>query len=208
MLVFVDESGDCGMKWAAGSSRFFIVTAVIFEDNEDAEACDATIAECRKQLKVRDTFEFKFYSCNDRYRECFLKAVSGCNFFYYSIVLNKQKLYGPGFQDKSSFYKYATNLVFQNAKPHLRDATIVLDKFGNREFRGQLSRYLKKKMNSDGVQLIRRIRMEASHSNALLQLADMVCGAVGRSLNRDDRNRTTFRTLLGHREMQVQIWPK
>jgi hypothetical protein len=208
MLVFVDESGDCGMKKDAGSSPYFIVTAVLFEDNEEAEACDKRIAECRQALKVRDSFEFKFYSCSDAFRECFFHAVAGCNFFYHSIVINKSGLYGPGFQEKNSFYKYATSLVFQNAKPNLREATIVLDKFGNREFGEQLSKYLKKKLNTDGVQFIKKIRMETSHSNALLQLADMVCGAVGRSLNQKAKDGMRFRRLVGHRELRVQIWPK
>jgi hypothetical protein len=33
MLVFVDESGDAGMKLGKGSSEFFIVTAVLFKSN-------------------------------------------------------------------------------------------------------------------------------------------------------------------------------
>ena len=42
MLVFVDESGDAGMKLDAGSSDFFIVTAVLFED--EANECDDGLA--------------------------------------------------------------------------------------------------------------------------------------------------------------------
>ena len=30
MLVFVDEAGDTGLKLDKGSSRFFIITAVIY----------------------------------------------------------------------------------------------------------------------------------------------------------------------------------
>jgi hypothetical protein len=37
MLVFIDESGDSGMKGKAGSSRLFVVTAILIEENEDAE---------------------------------------------------------------------------------------------------------------------------------------------------------------------------
>ncbi len=34
MLVFVDESGDSGMKGKEGSSALFVITAVLFEENE------------------------------------------------------------------------------------------------------------------------------------------------------------------------------
>ena len=39
MLVFVDESGDAGMKLGAGSSDYFVVTAVLFEDHDEAARC-------------------------------------------------------------------------------------------------------------------------------------------------------------------------
>lgn len=36
MLVFLDESGDPGLKLKQGSSQYFIVTIVIFEDKDEA----------------------------------------------------------------------------------------------------------------------------------------------------------------------------
>jgi hypothetical protein len=208
MLVFVDESGDSGMKQRPGSSQYFLVTAIVFEENEEADACQKRIAECREELKLRPNFEFKFYSCSDKFRECFLRAVVPSAFFHHTVVLNKAKLYGQGFQDKDSFYKYATNLVFQNAKPHLRDATVIIDKCGDRRFRDQLSKYLKRKMNEDGSSLIKRVRMEGSHSNDLLQLADMVCGSIARSLKDNGTDVFRFRRIIGAREARVQVWPK
>jgi Protein of unknown function (DUF3800) len=46
--------------------------------------------------------------------------------------------------------------------------------------------------------------MEHSHSNNLIQLADMVCGAVGRSITSGD---AAYRNLVKAREKFVQIWP-
>ena len=40
MLVFVDESGDPGMKLGTGATPFFTVALVVFEDHEEAAACD------------------------------------------------------------------------------------------------------------------------------------------------------------------------
>lgn len=208
MLVFIDESGDCGMKVGAGSSRLFLITAILFEDSEDAEDCDGRIAELRKDLQVHERFEFHFNRCCDKYRTRFLEAVSGSQFFYYSMVLNKAKLWGEGFKYKDSFYKYAAGLVFENTKARISNATVVLDKCGDREFRDQLARYLKKRMNDRKLTLIKKLRMEPSHSNSLLQLADMVCGAVYRSFDINRRDRMAFRKLVGHREMEVRVWPR
>ena len=208
MLVFIDESGDPGMKRKDGSSRLFIVTAVIFEDNEEAQRCDVRINEIRGLLGVNHRFEFHFNKCCDRYRKVFLERVSDANFFYHAIVLNKAKLWGEGFKYKNSFYKYAASLVFENAKSQLLQAKVVVDKRGNQEFRTELAKYLKGRMNDGQKVLIKKVSMESSHSNNLLQLADMVSGAVFRSFDTSKANRKEFRKLLNTRELTVQVWPK
>jgi Protein of unknown function (DUF3800) len=196
------------MKQRPGSSEFFVVTLVLFEDNDEAAACDQKIAQVRRALHLHQHFEFHFNSCSDKLRVEFLNAVSPCGFFYHSFVLNKAKLWGQGFRDKNSFYKYTTGLVFENAKPHLRQAKVVIDKRGNREFRKQLAKYLNNKINrSDPGSIIKRVSMEASHSNNLIQLADMLCGAVGRSFNLKKENRGMYRRIIQHREIRVQVWP-
>ena len=52
MLVFVDESGDPGFKFASGSSIFFIVAAAIFPYSFSADACDRSIEELRRTLRL------------------------------------------------------------------------------------------------------------------------------------------------------------
>ena len=205
MLVFIDESGDCGMKNRPGTSAFFIVTAVLFEDHEDAEACDERIIALRRELKVAEQYEFKFSWCSSRIRECFLRATAQFDYFYSSMVINKAGLWGEGFKYKEPFYKYTTKLVFENCKPRLQDAKVVIDKCGDREFREQLSKYLKSRINSKGFQYIRKVTMEASHANNLLQLADMVCGAVARCYS-NKKGATSYRKIIAHRELGVQVW--
>lgn len=207
MLVFVDESGDSGMKHKCGSSALFVMSAVIFEENEDAEACDVEIANLRLKCFGRTDKEFHFTKCCDAYREQFLMGISKHDFFYLGFVLNKSKLYGPGFAYKDSFYKYTAKLLFENAKPYLRDARVVIDRSGNREFRSQLQSYLKRKINTDG-EVIKRVKAEDSDSNNLLQLADMVCGAIARSYKTDKEDAGRFRRMVSHRELSVQLWPR
>jgi hypothetical protein len=61
------------MKGKPGSSRFFVVTAVLFEDHEEAEICDKRIDELRAELGLSENFEFHFNSCSDRFRTRFLE---------------------------------------------------------------------------------------------------------------------------------------
>lgn len=209
MLVFIDESGDAGLKLGQGSSPYFVVTLVVFEENEGALAADQRITQLRTELGFRPDYEFHFNKMNRDLREAFLGAVAGQDFFYFSIVINKQNLRGPGFKFKESFYKYACSLVFENAKAHLDQATVVIDGSGSREFRRQLGAYLRRRVNPKAGEsrFIRSVKVQESHSNNLIQMADVVCGAVARSFG-DKQDAKVYRQLVSHREIYVQLWPK
>jgi hypothetical protein len=205
MLVFVDESGDAGMKLGAGSSDYFVVTAVLFEDHDEAARCDERIKRVRMELGLGEHFEFHFAKCKNPVRKRFLEAVAAQDFFYLAVAVDKAKLRNPAFQKKEALIKYAAGLVFENAKPYLHEATVVIDASGSKDFRNQLSQYLKKRArNSNGRSLIKTIRTSRSRGDNLVQLADMVSGAVWRSLTRDD---ASFRQLVSSRELKVQLWP-
>lgn len=204
MLVFIDESGDTGRKIGKGSSRYFVIALVSFEENDEAVACDQRIILLRKELHLPKFFEFKFNKLRREQREAFLKAVLPYSFFYFVVVINKdpQKLYGVGFNVKESFYKYTCGLVFENAKPYLKEATVIIDGSGSREFKRQFQLYLKRRVGS----LIRKVKIQSSHSNNLIQLADMVAGAVHRSFGRKG-DRDLYRPIIKPREIKVQVWP-
>ena len=211
MLVFVDEAGDTGLKLEKGSSRYFIITLVIFEDHEEAEAADTRITLLRRELGLPAEYEFHFTETPERIKEAFFEAVVRYNFFYFAIVINKAKLYGAGFKVKESFYKYASSLVFQNAQQYLTDAIVVFDGSGTREFKRQLKSHLSRKINEPGTvpPKIRKVKLQDSGRNNLIQLADMVCGAVGRSFRgRRRKGQRGFRRVIAHREIYVQFWSR
>ena len=130
MLVFVDESGDSGRKIQNGSSKYFVVCAVTFEDHEIANNCDRRIDLLREVLRLPPTFEFHFAHNSKKIRLAFLDAVSPYQFYYHVFALNKdpEKLWGKGFNYKSSLYKYAASLTFENAKAWLENATVIIDR--------------------------------------------------------------------------------
>lgn len=205
MLVFVDESGDAGMKFDSGSSKLFVVTAVLFEDHDEANACDRRISELRAELRFPERTEFHFCKTRPAVRCEFLKAILPFQFFYLAVVLNKPKLTGPGFQFKDSLVKYTSRLVFENAKPYLDNAIVTVDGSGKKEFRSQLSEYLKRHANpKDGPKRINKVKICRSDGNNLVQMADMVCGAIWRCCARDD---PAYRQMIAARELRVQVWP-
>ena len=211
MLVFIDESGDPGRKTDRGSSLYFVVALVSFDDDGEALACDKRIDLLRQELNRPSNFEFHFAKNSKNIREQFLKAVTPYTFFYHIFALNKDpnKLYGPGFDVKESLYKFTARLTFENAKPYLDNAKVVIDKSGDWRFRDELATYLRRRVRDrEGRRLIRGVKLQRSDGNNLLQLADYVASISNRVvLGKQDSVDLRNRYLATH-ELTAQVWPK
>ena len=101
-------------------------------------------------------------------------------------------------------------MVFENAKQYLNQATVIFDGSGSKDFRRQLHSYLKRKINDRGKSFsyIKKVKMQDSSKNNLIQMADMICGAVRRSFRSDEKQDQQYRDIIRHREIYVQFWPK
>jgi len=209
MLVFIDEAGDTGRKIEKGSSQLFIISLVMFDDYEEATTCDQRINLLRRELKLSENFEFHFVHNSQRVRKTFLKAIQPYNFVYFAVVLDKdpQKLWGPGFLTKDSFYKYACQMVFTNASPYLNKAIVVLDKSGSPDFRNRLAKYLRQRINTGDRMAIKKIKQQRSSSNNLLQVADYIAGVINRKFQ-NKKDWQAYYGFIASKEIWVQKWPR
>jgi len=207
MLVFVDESGDTGFKFESGSSPNFTIAAVIFDDESPAIQCRNAVADLRRSLGFRSDFEFKFNRSEDRVRMVFLTHVVQYRFRYYSFTLDKPKLSAGALRQKNRLYSKVVTWVFENAMPTLRDATVMFDKAGQRDLYKMIEQYLRVSMQSTGNHgAVKRVVAKDSKEDDLLQLADMVCGAVARSFS-SKPNAGQYRSILQKREILSRLWP-
>jgi hypothetical protein len=209
MLIFIDESGDTGRKLNKGSSRYFLVSIVLFSENEEAENCDKRIALLRKELRKSDNFEFHFANNSHKIRLSFLEAIKPYRFIYFAVVIDKdpRKLWGPGFETKESFYKYACQMVMTNALPYFDTATVVIDQSGSPDFRNSLAKYLRMRTEQNQGKIIKKLKQQKSSSNNLLQLADYITGVINRKVQ-NKKNWTEYYKFIGDKEIWVQSWPK
>ena len=103
MLVFVDESGDPGLRLDQGSSKYFIVTITLFEEDDEAEAADQRINLLRRELRIASNFEFHFSENKAAIRTAFLKAIEPYNFFYFGMSLTKKSCMEKVLNSKNPF---------------------------------------------------------------------------------------------------------
>lgn len=206
MLVFLDESGDTWFKFTEWSSNFFTIALVVFNDRKEAESCDMRIELLKQELGKPAWFEFHYSKSSNKIRKIFYEAVAPYDFFYYGIVINKTQLYSENLRIKASFYKYVSSLVFENAKERIDNATLIIDKTGSDTFEQQFSTYLKRRFNEDGSKKIKKVKMQDSAKNNLLQLADYVVSGINRKYTRPDKE--SYLSVINYREIYVQFRPK
>src|SRR3990167_7606654 len=90
MLVCIDESGCTGFKLDRGSSSYFMIAMVIFDNFDQAEQCSKTINSLKKILNIKT--EFKFNKTHANVKESFFIAVKKHVFSVRAIVVDKRDI--------------------------------------------------------------------------------------------------------------------
>lgn len=208
MLVFIDESGDLGFKLDRGSSRFFTIALVVFDDSVAAQACQQVIEGLKQQLHLPTDYEFHFHDDSHDRRLALLSTVARQHFWCYTFTLDKAspRLTGPGFRHRSPDYKWVCRTAIDNVASELQDATIIIDGSGERTFRQQISAYLRRELNPQQRAQIKAIRLSRSHSDPLIQLADYVAGVTNR-LYEEKAGAELYELYLRRKRRSQRKWP-
>ncbi|RUP86727.1 DUF3800 domain-containing protein [Dermabacter sp. HSID17554] len=195
MWVYIDDSGDGGLKFETGSTSHLVMAACIFREPLEIAKLARRIHECSD--KNRHASEFKYSKTKDRVRTCFFECTSDVDFAVRAIIIDKQKLYSPKLRSSPSALKaYAIRLLLTNNFGQVRDAKIFIDGQDAKGFGVRDSEYLTRMVNRESPGTIKAVRFVDSKKNAAVQMADMVAGAIGRSVRTDRvRNSTHLRMI-------------
>ena len=205
MPIFIDESGDSGI--GQKSSPTFTLAAVLFETDEGAEACARAVVRLGQELGVR---EFHFVDLTEANRRNFLQAVREYEFRYVvQTVVKERVVHKKLWRKKAFFYERVAEklaagveewlrLAQKNRLPKPLNAKIVADRNGDPEYMQALKKHLRIIKDEHGRSLVGKVTSHRSISSPLVQLADMVCGAI--------RHRGYEKIIEGKR-LQVLEWP-
>jgi len=197
MLVFIDDSGDPGFKFNKGSTKFFIISLVIFDDELEAEKTAVAIKDLKRTLSFPDDMEFKFYRSSNNVRKEFLQTVNYFRFRVRSLVIDKSLIRSEELRgNKNSFYAYAIKTVLKYSDKTVSGAKIKIDGSGDRIFRKSFLSYLRRELNSEHKHIIKNCKIVNSGSNVLIQMADMVAGSVRRSYDISKKDYPVYKSII------------
>jgi hypothetical protein len=195
MIVFIDESGDPGFKLQSGSSPVFAAAMVIFDSVEASRTTGDNISNLRSEIGIKP--EFKFSKCKPVFRDRFFNDVRADAFCVRAIVVQKRPISSHRLQTvKEEFYRFFIKSMVRFDDGALQNAKVIIDGSGDREFRLDLKRHLKRH-SAPGA--ISDVRIKDSRRDSLLQLADMCAGAIARSYRTDRPTPARWRNILAPR---------
>ncbi len=208
MLVFVDESGDLGFKQNKGSSPYFTIALIVFDQVETALSCQRDLEQLHNSLKLPPQYEFHFHDDPHQRRLAFLSVAAKHDFYCYTFTLDKfsPRLSGPGFGFPDSAYKWVCKTALQNASTELKDATVVIDGSGERRFRQEMVTYLRRRINRKGQRQIANVKIGRSRGDPLLQLADYVAGVTNR-LYTGREGAEVYDSFIRRKRRSQRKWP-
>jgi len=204
-LVFIDDSGDPGFKLDRGSSKYFVIACVIFNDPLDAEETALAIKKYRRDLGWRPDREFKFNKTKKVYVGELLNLVATTNFTIRAICINKALIHSHEMRNKQdSFYNYAIKEVLSKSEK-LSKASIRLDGHSGRAYKESAITYLRREVNSQS-QKIAKVKFVDSKTNNLIQLADLAAGSILRSTQDDKTDQNMYLDILKNSGKVEDVW--
>ncbi|MBR2695666.1 DUF3800 domain-containing protein [Candidatus Saccharibacteria bacterium] len=184
MIIAVDDAGDPGLKLKEGSSKFFIIAAVLFEDDLDAEETALKIKRLRQKLGWQQRHEFKFRKTSPEIRKLFLSEIKNCKFEVSLVILNKADVaeVKEFKNDASKLYNAVILKSLQAFDGKLKQTHILVDGESGSTYRRNVKTFFRKHLPKGTM---RQLTYRNSVEDNLVQLADMIAGAARRSVERD-----------------------
>ncbi|MFC2948512.1 DUF3800 domain-containing protein [Virgibacillus sediminis] len=150
--IFCEESGDKGIPRSAGSSHFYIITAILVRA-EDAEKFRSSIEEHTfKELRLRQPLEWKQlksrFKRDDKRISKFLRRVErdSPEFLITNVFCNKEETNGPGLVDRNVFMNYLYGLMFRRIAGFLSKtnsrAELIIDRNTDKMAQDSLKNYI------------------------------------------------------------------
>ena len=179
-----DEAGDVSLNFERGASRYFVPA---FIATKQPNQLRDELADLRQSLGLRQTHEFKFHKMTSaEIRGQVFSALSHADFEAWSLIVDKTRL-PKIFETTGSLEIYThfiTELLGIIPAKLQKDATLILDEFGSTpDLRTELRRTMTKRHMP---RLFKRVLVRSSHKESLIQVADMVAGAIMRRDSQKD----------------------
>ncbi len=162
------------------------MAACIFDDRAHIKEAlqlveNARIHTAPDGTTFRVSKEFKYSKCKDTHKDRFFEEIAEAKFRVRAIILDKELLWSDRLLAQPGHLK--NELIFQLMSSHfgtIDDAKLVIDGQDTRAFEISDRDHFMARVNGRTPGTLREVEFADSAKNGLVQLADMVAGAIRR----------------------------
>ena len=198
MYGFADEAGDLGKKFSdnpsiPGSTDYFVFVLVILHTIAEADQMTDAIRSFKQSSNLSRKQEIKFHDLHDDLKIKFFEIVNKYPIHVKAMIIDKRKLAEQG-QLNSHRVVYMKELLEKYASC-LHSISLRIDSgFSKKEEEEAKVSLLQ--INDDAPQTIEKIKFIDSKTDYLIQLADMIAGAIFYSTWSDKEDQYTYIELI------------
>lgn len=196
-----DEAGDVSLNFAKGASRYFVPA---FIATQKPDRLREKLADLRQTLGLSETHEFKFHKMTSaEIRNQVFSMLAHADFEAWALIVDKPRL--PKIFETTEgleiYTHFITELLGIIPTDLQKDATLILDEFGSTpDLRTELRRTMIKRHMP---RLFKRVIIRSSHRESLIQVADLVAGAI---MRRDSQNDADAFDMISRKIKRLEIY--
>ena len=203
-LVFIDDSGDPGLKTA--SSDNFVMAAALFIDPGVAKSVMHEIEDYRKSLGWKYNHEFKFTKNPKNVVVEMLRRINDYDFKVYAVYIEKKDFreITPAmvpFFDREKLYNWTIKELLREIP--LETAKITIDGRSTKQHKKDTATYLRREINGANSKKL-EFKFDDSVTTDLLQLADLIVGSINRSLQPDKTDSKTYISIFKDKIVKIR----
>lgn len=207
VIAYADEFGNNSFDFNAQGSHF-IVASVIINANE-ADKVDNQLEQIRSKYFQTGEIKSNKVAANHKRRTLILEALSQVNFSIYSVVVDKEKLFGEGFKYKQSFYKYLNGILYKELFRTFPQLELKVDEHGGNDFMLSFKKYVE----TNHIRTLfsgSEFHVQKSQNELGVQLADFVAGTIGYIFDKNKKSEYSnqFLDLLSTKLISLNQFPK
>jgi hypothetical protein len=207
LLAFADEYGNNSFDFQKQGTHFIVACVVI--ESSKLELVEKQVEEFRKKNFQTGEIKSKNIGDNHSRRLNLLSQLSHIEFNVYSLVVDKEKLFGEGFKYKEVFYKYINGLLYKELYKAYPKLVLTVDEHGGNDFLKSFKKYVYKTHIRD---LFDGAEFETQNSNqsVLIQLADLIAGTLSRCFDRskDLSFKNKYLNILESKLINLDFFPR
>jgi len=196
--VFIDDSGDAGLR--NSNTDQLIVAAIIVVDDNKKKLLEDAINLFRRRLGWVELHEFKFSKTEKSILVELIDFVKHFDFKAYAVVLDKKNV------DSSSIIKSKMSIYNHTIKELLlrvskSNQIVVIDGKATKSHAEKIRTHLRQSLKENGIDNT-KIRFVDSRKDSIIQLADIIAGAIARSY-KDKTDAKRYLTLLEDKIIRI-----